>query len=501
MKNNLLIFFVWIFSFFSAFSQNSTITGSVLDDKSNETISEVNVLIQNLEMQTYSDIDGVFNFKNNVPAGKQTLVFSKYGYESKSFEVIVPENGAVSIDKLKLKYKRQVSIINNESQSVPELSQLVDEPTEESSLTTEEGEKLSGPVIDLIDAPVNDQFTISISDDELSDDTSGSDNISGLLQSSKDVFFRTAAYEFSSSFFKVRGLDSDNGMVHINGIEMNKLYNGRPQWGNWGGLNDVLRNQDFTDGITPSTYSFGGLLGANNINVRASEYSEGGRITYSSSNRSYTNRLMATYSSGIIEGGWAYALSMGRRLGDEGYQDATFYDSNSLFISVEKKISNKHSINFTGIYAPNRRGKSSPNTQEVYDLKNIRYNDYWGWHDGKKRNSRVKRVVEPIIMLNHYWSIDDRTSLNTNIGYQFGELGNSRLDYAGGANPSPSYYQDLPSYYLADNNGPDYEGAYLAQQNFENDGQINWNRIYDANLTNSVANENAAYVQYEDRSS
>jgi len=303
MKNNLLIFFVWIFSFFSAFSQNGTITGSVLDDKSNETISEVNVLIQNLEMQTFSDIDGFFNFKNNIPAGKQTLVFSKYGYESKSFEVIVPENGAVSIDKLKLKYKRQVSTINNESQSVPELSQLVDEPTEESSLTTEEGEKLSGPVIDLIDAPVNDQFTISISDDELSDDTSGSDNISGLLQSSKDVFFRTAAYEFSSSFFKVRGLDSDNGMVHINGIEMNKLYNGRPQWGNWGGLNDVLRNQDFTDGITPSTYSFGGLLGANNINVRASEYSEGGRITYSSSNRSYTNRLMATYSSGIIEGG------------------------------------------------------------------------------------------------------------------------------------------------------------------------------------------------------
>ena len=491
MKNNLSFFFVFIFSFFSAFSQNGTITGSVEDDKSNEAISEVKVLIQNSDMQVFSDNDGVFNFKNNVPAGIQTLIFSKYGYENKSFKVIVPDNGTVSIDKLKLKYKIQISTITTDVQPAPELisvaevSQLDEEPTEE---------------VSSMDAPVNDQFTISISDDELSDDTSGSDNISGLLQSSKDVFFRTAAYEFSSSFFKVRGLDSDNGMVHINGIEMNKLYNGRPQWGNWGGLNDVLRNQDFTDGITPSTYSFGGLLGANNINVRASEYSEGGRVTYSSSNRSYTNRLMATYSSGIIEGGWSYALSMGRRWGDEGYQDATFYDSNSLFVSIEKKISNKHSINFTGIYAPNRRGKSSPNTQEVYDLKNIRYNDYWGWHDGKKRNSRVKRVVEPIIMLNHYWDINDRTSLNTNIGYQFGELGNSRLDYAGGANPSPSYYQDLPSYYLADNNGPDYEGAYLAQQNFVNDGQINWNRIYDANLTNNIANENAAYVQYEDRS-
>ena len=39
----------------------------------------------------------------------------------------------------------------------------------------------------------------------------------------------------------------------------------------------------------------------------------------------------------------------------------------------------------------------------------------------------------------------------------------------------------------------------LAQQNFVNDGQINWNRIYDANITNTAANLNAAYVQYEDR--
>ena len=39
-----------------------------------------------------------------------------------------------------------------------------------------------------------------------------------------DIFYRTAAYEFGSSFFKVRGLDSDNATVQINGIKMNKLY-------------------------------------------------------------------------------------------------------------------------------------------------------------------------------------------------------------------------------------------------------------------------------------
>ena len=346
---------------------------------------------------------------------------------------------------------------------------------------------------------VVDLFSISLSDDELNDDTSASDNISGLLNSSMDVFYRTAAYEFSSSFFKVRGLDSDNAVVHINGVKMNKLYNGRPQWSNWGGLNDVLRNQELSNGSIPLKYNFGGILGSNNINIRASEYGEGGRITYSSSNRSYSNRLMATYNSGMLEKGWAYSLSIGRRWGNEGYQDASFYDSNSAFLSVQKIFNNKHSLNFAAIYAPNRRGKVSPNTQEVYDLKGIKYNEYWGYHDGEKRNSRVKRVVEPILLLNHDWSIDDKSSLETSIGYQFGEMGNSRLDYAGGANPSPAYYQDLPSYYLADTDGPDYEGAYIAQENFINNGQINWNRIYDANLTNNQANLNAAYVLYEDR--
>ena len=346
---------------------------------------------------------------------------------------------------------------------------------------------------------VVDMFSISLSDDELNDDTSASDNISGLLNSSMDVFYRTAAYEFSSSFFKVRGLDSDNAIVHINGVKMNKLYNGRPQWSNWGGLNDVLRNQELSNGSIPLKYNFGGILGSNNINIRASEYGEGGRITYSSSNRSYTNRLMATYNSGMLEKGWAYSLSIGRRWGNEGYQDASFYDSNSAFLSVQKIFDNKHSLNFAAIYAPNRRGKVSPNTQEVYDLKGIKYNEYWGYHDGEKRNSRVKRVVEPILLLNYDWSIDDKSSLETSIGYQFGEMGNSRLDYAGGANPSPAYYQDLPSYFLADDDGPDYEGAYIAQENFINNGQINWNRIYDANLTNNQANLNAAYVLYEDR--
>ena len=454
MKKQILSFLFVCFASLYSFAQQTTIRGVVNDMLTSQPIDAVLVQLEGTELSTLTDPQGSFAFLLDVPLGEQMLVFSKDGFLNARYPIVVSEGSDLNLPDLMLE----------------------------------------------IDNSNDELFTITLSDDELNDDSSGADNISGLLSASQDIFQRAAAFEFSSSFFRVRGLNTDNGTVLMNGIEMNKVFDGRPQWSNWGGLNDVLRSQELSTGFAPSSYTFGGLLGSTNINLRASNYRAGGRITYSSSNRSYTNRLMATYASGMLDGGWAYAFTLGRRWGDEGFQDGTFYDANSFFVSVEKKINDKHSLNLVGFYTPNRRGKSSPNTQEVFDLKGTTYNEYWGWHDGEKRNSRIRRIAEPVIMLNHYWDLSESSSLNTNVSYQFGELGNSRLDYAGGANPSPAYYQQLPSYFLADDDGPDYAGAYQSEQSFRNGGQVNWTRIYDANLTNNINGDYAAYVLYEDRS-
>jgi len=464
MKKSLLIFLFGIFSIFTSYAQQTFIQGSVKEAVTFEPIPDVIITIEATNQTTKTNELGEFKFSNNVPLGEQVLKIFKVGYAEKRYPIIVNEGKTVNITDMTLE-------VDNTSSA--------------------------------------DLFTITLSDDELNDDTSGSDNISGLLSSSLDVFQRTAAFEFSSSFFNVRGLDSQNGTVLINGIAMNNEYDGRPQWSDWGGLNDVLRNQELASGLQPSSYGFGGFLGSTNINVRASEYQSGGRITYSSSNRSYTNRLLASYATGIMKDGWSMAVMIGRRWGNEGFQDATLYDANSFFASIEKKLGKNHSLNFTSIYTPNRRGKSSPNTQEVYDLRGIKYNEYWGWQDGEKRNSRIKEVEEPILMLNHYWDISSKTTLNTNVAYQFGKVGNSRLDYngqrlngdgipvGGGSNPSPSYYQKLPSYWLTPTAGPNYEQAYLNEQQFLNDGQIDWNSMYQTNIEN--VDNYSTYILYEDR--
>jgi len=338
---------------------------------------------------------------------------------------------------------------------------------------------------------------ISLSDFDLSDDSNTSDFASGLLSSYNDVFQSIAAYQFGPARFRQRGYDSRNNKVLMNGVEVNKIYDGRPQWSNWGGLNDVLRNREYSIGLEKSRSNFGGINGSTNFILRTSLYQKGLRVSYSSTNTSYTNRVLATYSTNYNN--WDFTFSVSRRWAEQGHFEGTFYDANSFFVGIENKINDSHSINFTGIYASNRRGKSSPNTQEVYDLQSENYNSYWGWQNGSRRNSRVKKLDEPIFLLTHYWDISPKSNLETSLFYQTGSMGNSRLNYSNGPNPDPSYYRKLPSFYLR-NFGDRPELYTLSGENFKNNSdyyQVDWERMYEVNLNNSK--NKSIYMLYEDR--
>lgn len=448
MRKFSLSIFLTLFFFLGMKAQN-IVKGIVLDGDSEKPLKGVLVRVKSTNLRQQTNLEGVFNL-TNLKNGDYIIQISLDTYETQSFPI---ELVGKTIDLGEILLYHDISVDQ-------------------------------------------DLSLITITDDELNDDASAADNIAGLLQATRDVFLRTAAFEFSSSFFRIKGLDSGNGKVLINGIEMNKIFDGRAQWSNWGGLNDVLRNQEFSNGLSPSAFTFGGVLGSTNINTRATQQRPGTRISYSSSNRSYVHRVMATHSSGILDGGWAYTISASRRAGQEGFNEGTSYNAYSVFAAVEKKISENHSLSFTSIFTPNRRGKSAPATQEVINLKGIAYNEYWGYLNGEKINSRIKEVVEPILMLNHYWDFSENTSLQTNVAYQFGKIGNSRIDFNGGANPSPTYYQYLPSFNVRDG---DLAEAYLSQQRFVNDGQLDWNAIFSANVTNKEAGTNNAYVLYEDR--
>jgi len=210
--------------------------------------------------------------------------------------------------------------------------------------------------------------------------------------------------------------------------------------------------------------------------------------------------------------GWAYAVSAGKRWAAEGYFEGTNFDADSFFISVEKKLNSKNSLNFTGFYTPNSRGKNSPNTNEVNGIMGEKYNSYWGFQNDKKRNARVKNVEEPLLMLNHYLKIDEKTNLNSSVMYQFGKVGNSNIDYQNVDSPDPVYYKKMPSYFsslYAKDKGqfsgdftPDYENAEQSLQTFLGNPQLDWKAMYFANQNlneNGYEPAQSHYVLYEDR--
>ncbi len=461
----LVISTLFVMQVLFVFAQTTTgITGKVVDSKSQKPLQNVVAAIQNTSLTVLTDASGVFTFKV-APKGSQLVQIKSAGFKDQLLAVEVEEGKILDLGIVVL----------------------------EEDITSEQQLSL-----------------ITITENDLGDDNSGSESTAGLLQASRDAFQQTAAFNWGQARFRIRGLDNEYGTTMINGVTMNKIYDGRPQWSNWGGLNDATRNQEFTTGLSPSDYTFGGILGTQEINTRASIYRKGSRISFSGTNTNYSWRTMATHASGMGTNGWAFVVSASGRWAKEGYFEGTDYDAKALFASVEKKFNSHHSLNFTSIYSENSRGKSSPNTEEVRRLAGEKYNSYWGWQDGKKRNSRDKTVDEPILMLNHYWKISDKTNLNSGITHQFGKIGNTRIENQGADNPDPTYYRNLPSYYTSAYNPDDYTdflgddpaniaGGITAASTFLANRQIDWNTLYEANRANTAVGLGSAYILYEDR--
>lgn len=439
-------FYVLLFISVSIYSQ-TVVEGTIVDEQTRNPLKGVKVRVDNPRQEVLTDSEGHFTMQ--LAEGKYLLHYSLPGYIEKRIQVNV--SGSTF----------EVPTFYMSSDVVQETEQLA-----------------------------------VISESELEDDESTADMMSGLLQSSQDVFTRRAAFDFSSVFFKPRGYDSKDLTVLVNGIPMNKLENGRALWADWGGLNDVTRNQELTNGIAKSGYTFGGLQGSTYINVRPSLNRAGLRLTTSASNRSYAGRLMATYNSGVGRNGLAYMLSVSKRWSAQGtWVDGTLYDAYGFAAAVEYKLNDHHSFNLMGLYAPVQRGKSSPLTREMIDLAGYQYNPYWGSQEGDKRNSRNRIISEPIFTLSYAYEKGD-TRLNVDLGYQFGEIGNTRISYANGQNPEPNYYKSMPSYYLNQQQGPDRSMAELQRDYFLSHRQLDWAAMYLAN--SNVGGGRSAFILSND---
>ena len=335
---------------------------------------------------------------------------------------------------------------------------------------------------------------LALSETELNDEEGVSDAV-GFLQGTRDIFLNRAAFDFSQSFFRVRGYDSAEGLVHFNGLPMNQLFDGRPQWNNWGGLNDVMRNQTHSLNLSPSEVSFGGLQGTVNFLTNPADLRPGYRLSTSASNRSYTGRFMGTYASGKKDNGFSYSFSLSRRWASQGYIAGTLYDAYSLFGAITVDLGAGSQLLGHALFARNRRGRSAPITEEVFELAGRTYNPNWGLLGGQILNTRERIIEEPIFGI-HYQLQKKAWNLTIGLAYKFGFQSSGRLGYYQAPNPDPTYYRYLPSYYLNSGFGNNFNNAYKVADEFISNGQIPFNSLYLANSNDPEGK--ASYLHYAD---
>lgn len=352
---------------------------------------------------------------------------------------------------------------------------------------------------------LTEEMFLAFSDIEFDeDDGLASQSISGVLYARGDVFGSAASYAFSPARYRIRGYDQRYESTYINGVNFNDQERGRFNYSSLGGLNDASRNKEVINTYEPNSYTFGNVGNTTNIDMRASRYAKGTKLGLAGTNRSYWLRAHALYATGVMDNGWALAVSGAYRWSHEGRNEGTFYNSGAVFLSAEKFFNPHHSMNIVAYCAPTERANSSALTQETVDLTSIYYNPYWGYQNGKKRNSRIVHTYDPTLLLNYDWKISEGQTFKVGLGTHYSMYSNSALTFYNAPDPRPDYYRNLPSFQLGGWKLDVNDGQYYPDQNetnmnvyYElqdmwrtNPPQLNWDMFYDANASNNINNPN-----------
>ena len=427
-------------------AQTMKLQGSVVDAATGAPLKGAVVSMQKQGIGGKSGLAGDFSI-NGAVKGTEYIVVTCEGYEPLGIDVSLAESGDFQLGEIKLK-----KAVTEEEAFFEDVSDLV--------------------------------FDESVIEDE----DGSSQNVTALTGGNDNLYYSTASYNFGPMYFRYRGYDSQYQSVYINGVQMNDVIRGRFNFSSLLGMTSrAFRNKTTTVGLDAANYGFGDIGGSVNYNTITDTYAPGfnGSVAYTNSN--YMLRAMLTYSTGLSKSGWAFTISAIGRWAKEGVVPGTFYNSAGLFLSLEKKFNDNHSLTLTAFGGPTQRASSSATYQEAYDLAGSNlYNPNWGYYQGKKRAARITETFDPTIMLTYLFK-KNNTTINTSAAVRQVNYSNAALQYYKANDPNPTYYRYLPSYYK--DNQELFDLYTYAWQNSEYTRQVKWDELYYINALNNEQNK------------
>lgn len=364
----------------------STITGTVIEAGSNIPLPGANIIEKGTTNGVTSDFDGNFTIKTQESSGELVITF--IGYTSKTISF----SGDATLESIAL---------------------------ESSQVGLEEVQIIASVAVDR-KTPVA-VSTIKSADIELK---LGTQEFPEILKSTPGVYATKAGGGYGDGRINLRGFDSENVAVMINGIPVNDMENGRVFWSNWAGLGDVTSTMQVQRGLGASKLAVPSIGGTINIITKTTDVEAGGNITTTIANDGY-EKFGITYSTGLLENGFAATVSAATTEGN-GYVDGTEFNGVSYFVNLSKEINENHKLSFSAFGSKQRHGQRQ-NRQLIETYKNSdrgrKFNADWGYYNGQVTHQEDNFYNKPQISLNHYWTLSEKTSIISSAYVSFGSGG------------------------------------------------------------------------------
>jgi len=387
MKNfkNLLLVALF-FATAAAFGQTK-ITGKVVDE-TNQPLPSASVVVKGTQNGTSTDFDGNFTLDANSNSGVIIISFVGYNNKEVSFSSSKSNLGTIQL-------------------------------SEDSSVLDE-------IVVTATSFAVDRKTPVAVSTIKAADIERklGTQEFPEILKSTPGVYATKSGGGFGDSRINLRGFNSENVAVLINGVPVNDMENGRVYWSNWAGLSDVTSAMQVQRGLGASKVAVPSIGGTINILSKTTDINKGGVISMTHGNDGYL-KVGGTVSTGLMDNGFAATVSLAKISGD-GYVDGTQFDGYNYFVNFSKELNENHKLSFTAFGAPQTHGQRQ-NRSTISTYRNaqsgIKFNPDWGYKNGQVTHIEDNFYHKSQSSLNHYWTMNENTSLSTAFYVSFGTGG------------------------------------------------------------------------------
>ncbi|MEF3078470.1 TonB-dependent receptor [Winogradskyella poriferorum] len=389
-KFNYLLCIAVMTLFSTVMYAQSTIKGKVIDGDMNSPLPGANVIVKGTTNGTTTDFDG--NFTITAESGSGEVVISYVGYVSQT----IAYNGDADLGTITL-----VSSEVGLDEIMIVASVAVDRKTPVAVSTIKASE-----------------IALKLSTQEFPE----------ILKATPGVYATRAGGGYGDGRINLRGFDSENVAVMINGVPVNDMENGRVYWSNWAGLGDVTSTMQVQRGLGASKVAVSSVGGTINIITKTTDAVKGGSIISSVANNGYLKYGM-TYSTGLSDKGFAATVSASK-IGGEGYVDGTEFSGYNYFVSLSQQINDAHRLSFTAFGAQQEHGQRY-NRSTIAELQSTdsgprRANKDWGYKNGEVYHQSFNFYHKPQMSINHLWNINDKSALSTALYASFGSGGGRR---------------------------------------------------------------------------